>query len=63
MDSFIAYINRSVQIQEDDENDDEELENANTSQGKERRGADNKGKSNITPESFVKYSRTFNPLP
>lgn len=55
MDSFIAYINRSVQIQEDDENDDEELENANTSQGKERRGADNKGKSNITPESFVKY--------
>ena len=55
MDSFIAYINRSVQIQEDDENDDEELENANTSQGKERRGADNKGKPNITPESFVKY--------
>ena len=55
MDSFIAYINRSVQIQEEDENDDEELENANTSQGKERRGADNKGKSNITPESFVKY--------
>lgn len=55
MDSFIAYINRSVQIQEDDENDDEELENANTSQGKERRGAESKGKPNITPESFVKY--------
>lgn len=55
MDSFISYINRSVQVQEDDVNDDEEMENANTSQGKERRGADNKGKSNITPESFVKY--------
>jgi hypothetical protein len=55
MDSFISYINRSVQIQEDDENDDEELENANTSQGKERRGSDNKDKPNVTPESFVKY--------
>ena len=57
MDSFIAYINRSVQIQEDDENDDEEMENANTSQGKERRGSENKGKPNITPESFVKYMK------
>lgn len=57
MDSFIAYINRSVQIQENDENDDEELENANTSQGKERRGADSKGKPNVTPESFLKYMK------
>lgn len=57
MDSFISYINRSVQIQEDDENDDEELENANTSQGKERRGADSKGRPNVTPESFVKYMK------
>ena len=55
MDSFISYINRSVQIQEEDENDDEEMENANTSQGKERRGADSKGKPNVTPESFIKY--------
>ena len=57
MDSFISYINRSVQIQEDDENDDEELENANTSQGKERRGSDNKEKPNVTSESFVKYMK------
>ena len=57
MDSFISYINRSVQIREDDENDDEELENANTSQGKERRGSDNKDKLNVTPESFVKYMK------
>lgn len=57
MDSFISYINRSVQIQEDDENDDEELENANTSQGKERCGSDNKDKPNVTPESFVKYMK------
>ena len=57
MDSFIAYINRSVQIQEDNENDDEEMENANTSQGKERRGSENKGKPNVTPESFVKYMK------
>ena len=55
MDSFISYINSSVQIQEEDENDDEEMENANTSQGKERRGADSKGKPNVTPESFIKY--------
>lgn len=57
MDSFISFINRSVQVQEDDVNDDEEMENANTSQGKERRGTESKVKPNVTQESFVKYTR------
>ena len=57
MDSFISYINRSVQIQEDDENDDEEMENANTSQGKERRGSEKKEKPNVTPDTFMKYMK------
>lgn len=57
MDSFISYINRSVEIQENDESDDEELENANTSQGKERRDSNSKSKQNVSPESFVKYMK------
>ena len=54
MDSFISYINRSSQIQEEAEIDDEELENASKSMGKERGESKQKGTNNISQKTFTK---------